>query len=126
MDKNTLFYTEDHEWVQVLDDNTVRIGITDYAVEQLGDIVYVEVPEMDEEYDLEEAFANIESVKSTSEIYAPIAGKVTAVNETLEDEPENVNEDPYELGWICEFTSESAVDTSHLISLEQYTEFVED
>ena len=53
MDKNTLFYTEDHEWVQVLDDNTVRIGITDYAVEQLGDIVYVEVPEMDEEYDLE-------------------------------------------------------------------------
>ncbi|MBZ6526740.1 glycine cleavage system protein GcvH [Aerococcaceae bacterium DSM 111021] len=124
MEKNKLFYTEDHEWVQLLDDNKVRIGITDYAVEQLGDIVYVEVPEMDETYDLEESFANIESVKSTSEIYAPIAGTVTLVNETLEDEPENVNEDPYEIGWICEMTSENAVDTSHLISLEEYTVFI--
>lgn len=124
MEKNKLFYTEDHEWVQLLDDNKVRIGITDYAVEQLGDIVFVEVPEMDETYDLEESFANIESVKSTSEIYAPIAGTVTLVNETLEDEPENVNEDPYEIGWICEMTSENAVDTSHLISLEEYTVFI--
>lgn len=124
MDKNKLFYTEDHEWIQVIDENTVRMGITDFAVEQLGDIVYVEVPELDETYDLEEAFANIESVKSTSEIYAPIAGVVSLVNDTLEDEPENVNEDPYELGWICEIKNEDGVDTSHLISFEQYTEFI--
>lgn len=126
MDKNTLFYTKDHEWVQVLDETTIRVGITDYAVEQLGDIVYVEVPELDEAYEVEEAFANIESVKSTSEIYAPLAGTVTAVNETLEDEPENVNEDPYELGWICELTNDEGVDTSSLLSLDEYTAFIDE
>lgn len=126
MEKTKLFYTEDHEWVEVINENTIRLGITDYAVEQLGDIVYVEVPELDESYDAEEAFANIESVKSTSEIYTPVAGVVTKINESLEDEPEKVNEDPYELGWICEISSEEAFDLTELLSYEQYLSFIEE
>lgn len=126
MDKNKLAYTEDHEWIELVNENTVRLGITDYAVEQLGDIVYVEVPELDESFEVEDAFANVESVKSTSEIYTPFAGTVSKVNEDLEDEPEKMNEDPYELGWICEITSEDAIDLSDLLTLEQYQAIIEE
>ncbi|XJS09997.1 glycine cleavage system protein GcvH [Aerococcaceae bacterium WGS1372] len=126
MDKNKLVYTEDHEWVEVIDDKTIRLGITDYAVDQLGDIVYVELPELEDEFEVGEAFSNVESVKSTSEIYTPVAGVVTKINESLEDEPENMNEDPYELGWICEITSKESFDVSNLMSYEAYLSFTEE
>lgn len=126
MDKAKLFYTEDHEWIEVLDGNKIKLGVTDYAVNQLGDIVYVELPEEDDEFDAEDEIANVESVKSTSEIYSPVAGKVVAVNEALEDEPEKVNEDPYALGWFVELETEGEVDTSELLSLEQYQALIED
>lgn len=126
MDKAKLFYTEDHEWIEVLGENKIKLGITDYAVDQLGDIVYVELPEEDDEFDAEDEIANVESVKSTSEIYSPYAGKVVASNEALEDEPEKVNEDPYALGWFVELETEGEVDTSELLSLEQYQALIED
>ena len=124
MDKTTLFYTEDHEWIQLVDEHTARIGISDHAVEQLGDIVYVELPDVDDELDAEGEAGNIESVKSTSEIFTPVAGTVTAVNEDLEDEPEKVNEDPYALGWIFEIKSDDAIDTSAFLTYEQYQEHI--
>lgn len=124
MDKAKLFYTEDHEWIELVDENTAKVGITDYAVDQLGDIVYVELPEVDDELDAEDEAANIESVKSTSEVFTPVSGVITAVNEDLEDEPEKMNEDPYTAGWIFEIKSEEAIDTSSFLSLEQYEETI--
>lgn len=126
VNKNELFYTEEHEWVAVLDDFTVRIGITEFAVDQLGDIVYVELPDVDSELAVEEEFATVESVKSTSGIYAPIAGVVTNANGALEDEPELLNESPLETGWLIEMKAETKVDTSGLLSLADYEKFIEE
>lgn len=124
VNKNELFYTEEHEWVAVLDEHTVRIGITEFAVDQLGDIVYVELPEIDDELALEEEFATVESVKSTSGIYAPIAGVISNTNALLEDEPELLNESPFDTGWLVEIKTEKAVDTSTLLSLADYDKFI--
>lgn len=124
--KAALFYTEEHEWVQIINETTVRIGITEFAVDQLGDIVYVELPEVGEELKLEDEFATVESVKSTSGIYAPLDGKVTQVNSALEDEPETMNEDPLGEGWLVEIESETALDTSDLLSLAAYEALIEE
>lgn len=124
--KARLFYTEEHEWVEVLNETTVRIGITEFAVDQLGDIVYVELPEVDDQLKLEDEFATVESVKSTSGIYAPLDGKVTQVNNLLEDEPETMNEDPLGEGWLVEIESKTAVDTSALLDLAAYEAFIEE
>ena len=118
-----LLYTKDHEWIKV-DGDVYEIGLADYAQDSLGDIVYVELPDVDDELDAEDEAGNIESVKSTSEIFTPVAGTVTAVNEDLEDEPEKVNEDPYELGWIFEIKSDDAIDTSAFLTYEQYQEHI--
>lgn len=126
MDKSKLLYTNDHEWVEKIDENTVRVGITDYAVEQLGDIVYVELPELDDKYDFEEEIANIESVKSTSGIFAPIEGTIIEVNDELEDAPETMNDDSYEAGWLCVMKSDNTLDLSHLLSLKDYEALIED
>lgn len=124
VNKNELFYTEEHEWVAVLDEHTIRIGITEFAVNQLGDIVYVELPEVDDELGLEEEFATVESVKSTSGIYAPIAGVISKTNALLEDEPELLNESPLDTAWLVEMKIEKAVDTSTLLSLADYDKFI--
>ncbi|MDK2783740.1 MAG: glycine cleavage system protein [Thermococcaceae archaeon] len=98
--KEGLYYTKDHEWAQVLEDGTVLVGITDYAQKELGDLAYVELPEVGKEVAKGDVLCELESVKAVSEVYAPISGKIIEVNEELEDAPEKINEDPYE-AWIA-------------------------
>lgn len=126
VEKNALFYTEDHEWVNVISANKVRVGITDFAVEQLGDVVYVDIPEIGDEATAKEELGSVESVKSTSEINAPVSGSVVAVNEELEDESELVNEEPYGKGWFFEIETDGDVDTSKLLSYDAYQKILED
>lgn len=123
-DKEKLYFTEEHEWVEVVSDDYVRIGISEYATEQLGDIVFVELPEVDAELDAEDEFATVESVKSTSEIYVPVKGTVAKINDSLEDEPEKLNESPFEDGWLIEMKASEAVDVSGLMDAKAYEEFV--
>lgn len=96
-----LLYTKDHEWV-LLTGRTARIGITDYAQDALGDIVYVQLPEVGSEVSAHDTFSEIESTKSVNDVYAPVAGRVTRVNDSLSGAPELLNSDPYGEGWICE------------------------
>lgn len=124
-DTAKLFYTKEHEWVELVNDDYVRIGITDYAVEQLGDIVFVELPEVGTDLSEEDEFSTVESVKSTSEIFAPVEGSVAKVNTSLEDEPEKLNESPYEEGWLIELQSANAVDTSDLMDEKAYQEYLD-
>jgi glycine cleavage system H protein len=98
--KEGLYYTKDHEWAQVLEDGTVLVGITDYAQKELGDLAYVELPEVGKEVAKGDVLCELESVKAVSEVYAPISGEIIEVNEELEDAPEKINEDPYE-AWIA-------------------------
>ena len=95
-----LRYSADHEWVRVEDDNRVRVGITDYAQDALGDIVYVDLPAVGSEVTVGQSISEVESTKSVSDIYAPVKGTVIQVNEDLNDEPERLNADPYGEGWI--------------------------
>ncbi|WP_368646085.1 glycine cleavage system protein GcvH [Alkalibacterium putridalgicola] len=124
-DTAKLFYTKEHEWVELVNDDYVRIGITEYAVEQLGDIVFVELPEVGTDLSVEDEFATVESVKSTSEIYAPVDGSVAKVNSSLEDEPEKMNESPYEEGWLIELQSKNTVDTSDLLDEKAYQDYLD-
>jgi len=96
-----LRYTSDHEWARLEEDGQIRIGITDYAQDALGDVVFVQLPEVGVAYELNAAFSEVESTKSVSEVYAPLAGTVTEVNADLADSPQRLNEDPYGEGWIC-------------------------
>lgn len=98
-----LRYTEDHEWVRI-EGSRGRIGITHFAQDQLGDVVFVELPQVGTAVQAKSAFGVVESVKSMSDLYAPVSGTVTAVNESLKDHPENVNQDPYGEGWMIEVT----------------------
>ena len=97
-----LYYTEEHEWVQRTGDDTIRVGITDYAQSALGDVVFVDLPAVGDEVTAGNEFGNVESTKSQSELYAPITAKVVAVNEDLADSPELVNSDPYGGGWLID------------------------
>jgi len=96
-----LRYTSDHEWVRLEDGGRVRIGITDYAQEALGDVVFVELPEVGEAVEANQTFSEVESTKSVSDVYAPLAGTVAEVNTDLAESPERLNTDPYGDGWIC-------------------------
>lgn len=116
-----LKYSKDHEWVKV-DGNVARIGITAFAQSELGDIVFVELPEVDDEIELNESFGNVESVKTVSELYAPLAGKVVAVNEELEDSPELVNESPYEDAWMIEVELSDESQLDNLMDADAYDE----
>ncbi|WML45917.1 glycine cleavage system protein GcvH [Neobacillus sp. PS3-40] len=120
-----LRYTEEHEWVKVEGDQ-VRVGITDFAQHELGDIVFVELPEVGDEIIADQPFGSVESVKTVSELYAPISGKVVEINEDLNDNPENVNESPYEKAWmiVIEVSDKSQVDK--LMTAEQYEELLKD
>ena len=95
-----LSYTKDHEWVLVEDDGNAKVGITDYAQDSLSDVVFVELPEVGDEFSKDDAMAVAESVKAASDIYAPISGTIVALNEKLEESPELVNESPYDFGWM--------------------------
>ena len=116
-----LKYTKDHEWVSELTaDGTVRIGVTDHAQSELGDVVYVDLPEVGETIDAEATFGEIESTKSVSDLFDPIAGEVVAVNEDLADAPETVNSDPYGAGWLIEVRPSDAADLEGLLSAADY------
>lgn len=114
-----LLYSEEHEWVR-REGSDVRIGITDFAQSELGDIVFVELPEVGDELTAGEPFGSVESVKTVSELYAPISGKVVEVNEELEDSPEFVNDSPYEQAWMIVVEPSDDAELDNLLSPEQY------
>jgi glycine cleavage system H protein len=116
-------YTKSHEWVLV-DADTATVGITDYAQGSLGDVVHVEMPETDESFDQSSEVAEIESVKAVSSIYAPITGTVTAVNESIEDEPERVNSDAYGDGWLFRMTVTDASELDGLLDADAYEAYL--
>jgi glycine cleavage system H protein len=120
-----LKYTKEHEWVKVEGKNAV-VGITDYAQEQLGDIVYVELPGEGEEIAKSETFGSLESVKAVSDCYAPISGKVVETNSVLNDSPEVVNEDPYGEGWIAKIAMADPSELDELMDHTEYKAFVEE
>ena len=113
-----LQYTKEHEWVSQTSTNVYRMGITDYAQGALGDIVYVQLPKVGESVTADKVCGEVESTKSVSEIFAPVTGKIVAVNETLGQAPENINSEPYGSGWLAEI--EVAATPSGLLSPEQY------
>ena len=116
-----LSYTSEHEWVSALTaEGTVRVGITDHAQDALGDVVYVDLPSVGDSVAAEDSFGEIESTKSVSDLFAPIAGEIVAVNEGLEDDPALVNSDPYGEGWIIEIRPEYADDLANLLTAEGY------
>lgn len=120
-----LRYSEEHEWVKVEGDK-VRIGITSHAQSELGDIVFVELPEEGDEIETDEPFGSVESVKTVSELYAPISGKVVEVNEELDDSPEFVNESPYEKAWMIVVEPADSSQIDDLMSAEQYEEMTQE
>ncbi|WP_436776009.1 glycine cleavage system protein GcvH [Yinghuangia sp. YIM S09857] len=117
-------YTKDHEWAQEVPGGRWRVGLTDYAQRQLGDVVYVELPEQGAKLDASEPLGTVESVKAVSEIYMPLAGTVAAVNDTLADGPEQLNDDSYGDGWLIEIAPSGTVDTEDLLSAADYAEYV--
>lgn len=117
-----LHYSKDHEWVRVEGDTAV-VGITDHAQEQLGDVVYVELPKPGEDFAAHESFGSVESVKAVSEIFTPVSGKVTEVNESLNDEPEKVNQDPYGEGWMIKIKMSSRGEVDSLLTAAEYEDF---
>lgn len=119
-----LRYSKEHEWVEV-NGSVARIGITDFAQSELGDIVFVELPEVGGTILLDEPFGSVESVKTVSELYAPISGKITAVNESLADSPELVNEEPFEGAWMIEVELNDASDVDKLMSAEEYEAMIQ-
>jgi glycine cleavage system H protein len=112
-----LYYTSDHEWVRRTGDDTVRVGITDYAQSALGDVVFTDLPAVGADVEAGSEFGNVESTKSTSELYAPITAKVVAVNEDLEDAPEQINAEPYGAGWLIDLQVDPASLTEALAGL---------
>ncbi|WP_096436771.1 glycine cleavage system protein GcvH [Alteribacter populi] len=116
-------YSEEHEWVKT-EGEKVRIGITDFAQSELGDIVFVELPEVGDDVEADEPFGSVESVKTVSELYAPLSGKVVEVNEELEDSPEFVNESPYEKAWMIVVEPSDASEQEKLMTAEQYEEMI--
>ena len=114
-----LKYTKDHEWIRLEGDNAY-IGITDYAQHELGDIVFVDVDTLDETLDAEETFGTIEAVKTSSEMFMPVGGKVIEFNEELADAPEKVNSDPYGEGWIIKVEVTNAAEMDNLLDAEGY------
>ncbi|RFU63810.1 glycine cleavage system protein GcvH [Peribacillus glennii] len=116
-----LRYSEEHEWVKTEGDN-VRVGITHFAQSELGDIVFVELPEVGDELTADQPFGSVESVKTVSELYAPVSGKVVEVNEDLNDNPEFVNESPYEKAWMVVIEPSDRSELDNLMTAEQYEE----
>jgi glycine cleavage system H protein len=117
-------YTKTHEWVRTNDDGSVTVGISDSAQDQLGDMVFIEVPEVGQTLKAEDACAVVESVKAASDVYAPVAGKILEVNEHLSDSPETVNEDPYGEGWLFRLQPADASDLNALLDSDAYEEFL--
>jgi glycine cleavage system H protein len=120
-----LVYSKEHEWLRV-EENIVTIGITDYAQEELGDIVNVELPDENDEVQKDEAFGAVESVKASSEIFSPVSGKVTEVNEPLLDAPETINEDPYDEGWMIRIEMKDSSELDTLMDAAAYEAYIKE
>ena len=118
-------YTEDHEWVKVEGD-TAKIGISDYAQDQLGDIVFVELPDVGDSFQKGDEFGTVESVKAVSELYIPISGEITAINNALEDSPELVNTQPYDDGWMIAVKFADASELDALMSKDDYYKMIKE
>lgn len=119
-----LMYTKDHEWVRREADGSLVIGITDYAQSSLGDVTFIELPEVGDEFGEGDSFGVVESVKAASDLYMPVEGKILAINETLADSPESVNADPYESAWMIRIQPAGKADLSALLDSAAYTEIV--
>ena len=120
----TTYYSEEHEWITI-DGNTGTVGITDFAQEQLGDIVFAEVTKENEEVTKDDEVAVVESVKAASDIFSPVSGRISEVNVLLENAPETINSDPLENGWIFKITITNPDELDDLMDLDSYNEFVE-
>ncbi len=118
-----LKYTKDHEWAKV-DGNLVTVGITDYAQGELGDVVFVEMPEIGAEVAKDDAFGTIEAVKAVADLFSPISGEVTEINEALEDAPETINSDPYGAGWIIKIKVADATELDELMDAAAYEQHI--
>ena len=118
-----LRYSKDHEWVRV-DGEIATIGITDYAQNSLGDVVYVDMPRVGDSFEAHEAFGSVESVKAVSEIFTPLAGEITEVNAGLNDTPEAVNTDPYNAGWMIKIKMKKAGEADAMLAAVEYEEYL--
>ena len=121
--KTDLKYTKDHEWISI-DGDSATIGITDYAQGELGDIVYVEIESLGEQLDKEEIFGSVEAVKTVSDLFLPVSGEITEMNEGLEDNPELINDDPYGEGWIIKMKISDQNELGDLLSADAYKELI--
>ncbi len=119
-----LKYTREHEWVRDNGDGTVTVGITDFAQNELGDIVFVEIDKVGESVDKDDTFGTVEAVKTVSELYMPVSGEVLEWNEALEDEPELINEDPYGKGWMIKIKLSEPAQLEELLSVDDYNEII--
>lgn len=117
-------YTREHEWIHV-EDETCLVGVTEFAQQELGEVVYVDLPEVGRVFDAHDEIGSIESVKAVAEVYTPVAGEVTEVNEALKDDPQLINEDPHGDGWLVRIRFSSSSDFDDLLTAEEYGEFVE-
>ena len=124
MTKSDLRYTKDHDWAYVESDGIARIGISNYAQEQLGDVVFIELPAVGAKIQQTQKLGEIESVKAVSDLYAPISGEVIEINQRVVETPELVNEDPYEAGWLLRIKIESSSEMDILLSSQEYDDFL--
>lgn len=120
-----LKYTEEHEWIRAEADGSATIGITDFAQTSLGDITYLDLPSVGDTISKGEEFGSVDSVKTTSDLYAPVSGEIVAVNESLDDDPEQVNSDPYGAGWLIKVKLDDAEDSAGLLSADDYAKVAE-
>jgi len=120
-----LQYTKDHEWIQ-LEDGTATIGVTEFAIEQLGDIVHLDLPEVGAEFESGDTFGTIESTKTVSDLYIPLTGVVTAINDQLQDKLESLGEDPYKSGWLVKVKTSGSTSSDELLSAEKYEAFIKE
>jgi glycine cleavage system H protein len=121
---NEYLYSREHEWVRV-DDDICVLGITEFAQQELGEVVFVELPEIGQVFDANDELGTIESVKAVAEVYTPVAGEIVEVNDAVVDDPELLNEDPHAEGWLVKIRFSSAADLKSLLNAEQYEEFVQ-
>lgn len=117
---------ESHEYIRMMDDDRARVGITEYAASQLGDIVFVELPDIGQSFEQGESFGSIESVKAQSDLYLPVSGEIIAVNTQLSEEPEMVNDDPYNGGWMLEILLSNPDELKKLLEPNAYLKFIEE
>ena len=120
---DTLHYTKDHEWISI-EDGIATVGVTDFAQSELGDIVYVEVETLDEQIEISKVFGTVEAVKTVSDLFMPLSGTIIEFNESLEDEPEMVNEDPYGKGWMIKIKLDNPGEAIELFDAAAYKELI--